>query len=68
MSKQKRVMIGFPPTYLKNLDQAAWEMGISRSELVRRAVSHWSVCDMGETTVRQQIANRAVGLLPMEDE
>ena len=59
--KQKRVLINFPPTYLENLDQAAYEMGLSRSELVRRAVSHWSVCDLGERAVCQQIANRALG-------
>ena len=59
--KQKRVLIGFPPTYLENMDQAAYELGMTRSELVRRAVSHWSVCDLGEHAVRQQVANRALG-------
>lgn len=54
--KMKRILVQVPPTYLEDVDRIAGEMGLSRSELVRIAVSHWTVCSDGERSLRQRKA------------
>jgi hypothetical protein len=56
--KQKRVLINFPPSYLEDIDRRAADMGLSRSELVKIAVSHWTVCDEGENGLRRKLMAR----------
>ena len=64
--KMKRALIQFPPTYLEELDRIAGEMMLTRPELVRIAVSHWTVCADGERSLRQRKAEVLVGTIPQE--
>lgn len=56
----KRVLVNFPPTYLDHVKATANDMGLSLPELIRIGVSHWTVCEDGEESVRRKIAERVL--------
>ncbi len=53
--KMRRFIVQMPPTVHDDVTAMAGRLNISVAELVRIAVSHWSLCEDGERRFRKQL-------------